>query len=171
MCVSQRDKEKAKMADGVTEWWRRAKVAVMISWLATSQSVLWTTKTKKHTTWASHVLKTITLAGCDLEKSRANTRIWRLWFSAVFRYSCFHVHYPHLLSTQISAGECCSKCNTLWCPYRKLCSRQLPRLVTRQKHPTLNSEQKTSTTLIFTNYNPTILQYGSAADTVVSVVI
>ena len=66
------------------------------------------------------------------------------------------VHYPHLISTQISAGECCSKSNTPWFPYRKLRSWQPPRLVTRQKHPSLNGEQKKSTTLLFNSYNPTI---------------
>ena len=81
------------------------------------------------------------------------------------------VHYLHLLSTQISAGECCSKSSTPWCTYRKLWSQQPPRLVTRQKHPALNGEQKTSTTLLFNNYSPTILQYGSAAGAVVSVAI
>ena len=75
------------------------------------------------------------------------------------------VHYLHLLSTQISADECCSKYNTLWCPYRKLLSRQKH----KQKHPTLNGEQKTSTTLLFNNYNPTTLQYGSTAGAVVSI--
>ena len=78
---------------------------------------------------------------------------------------------PHLLSTQISAGECCSKSNTPWCTNRKLQSWQLPRLVTCQKHPAFNGEQKTSMTLLFNNYSPTILQYGSAAGIVVSVAI
>ena len=71
--------------------------------------------------------------------------------SVVFRYSYLNVvHYPHLLSTQISASECC--------PYRKLRLRQPPRLINRQKHPALNGEQKTSTTSPFNTYNPTILQ-------------
>ena len=69
------------------------------------------------------------------------------------------------------SSECCSKSNTLWCPYRKLRSWQPPRLVMRQKNPALNGEQKTSTALHFNKYNPTILQYGSAAGAVVSVAI
>ena len=84
---------------------------------------------------------------------------------------CYVVHYPHSLSTQISAGECCSKSNTLWFTYRKLRWRQPPQLVTRPKNPALNGEQKTSTALLFNNYNPTILQYVSAAGAVVSVAI
>ena len=71
------------------------------------------------------------------------------------------VHYLHLLSTQISAGECCSKFYIPWCTYWKLRSRQLPRLVTRQKHHALNGQQKTSTTLLFNNYNPTSARFGS----------
>ena len=68
------------------------------------------------------------------------------------------VHYPHLISTQISAGECCSKSNTPCWTYWKLWSWQPLRLVTCQKHPTLNGEQKTSTALLFNSYNPTVLQ-------------
>ena len=81
----------------------------------------------------------------------------------------FITYYLFKLSTQISAGECCSKSNTLWWPNQKLRLRQPPRLITCQEHPALNSDQKTSTTLLFNNYNPTILQYDSAASAVVSV--
>ena len=52
----------------------------------------------------------------------------------------------------------------------ELQSRQPRGLITRQKHPALSSEHKTSMALLF-NYNPTILQYGSAAGAVVSVAI
>ena len=55
--------------------------------------------------------------------------------------------------------------------YQKLPSQQPPRFINCQKHPALNGEQKTSTTLLFNNYSPKILQYGSAAGTVISVAI